>query len=303
MRPSSAFSTPPNPSATGRAAPPSVFASARSHKISLIVPDLSDPNTAVCAHLLAAPIRKLGYHTEIDESGHDPATEDRICQRLTERESDGAIIMTRRAVLDASLLAASSASGPRVLVAFRKVPDFAGDQVVMSAAPALQDMLDALAAAGHRRIALLGGGLEKDPVAEDLAALVRARSGRSGFKLIETPGKEDPLTLWSALPARKRPTALLATTDADAMRCLTRTRATGLEVPRDFSLVTLEGGRLASFAQMSLAGVAMPCERICDQAAMLLLKRINGHPDAPPECVIVPSRFRTGSSLDQAPVD
>jgi len=264
------------------------------YRISLIVPDLSDPNCAAFAHHSAAPIRKLGYHACIEESGRSPSDEERARQRLHERDCDGAILLLRRCQPDSSPMASIPCEGPRVLITMHEIPESNDDQVVLSPEHAMAGLLDDLATRGHKHVALLRDGSEEDPAC---TLFCRMLAERSGICLAPEPATEDALDFWLSMSPPNRPTAIIAGTDAAALRTLARARASGIDVPRQLSVLTLEGGSLAGLAHLPLAGLQTPVEQICGKAAMLLIKRIQGHPEAPPERLKITLKFSTAGSL------
>jgi LacI family transcriptional regulator len=139
-----------------------------------------------------------------------------------------------------------------------------------------------LLAAGHRRIAYLGGFPSEQTGAERLAGYRDA---------METAGVEvDPGLVVNSdytraggyeagrllLAADRRPTAVVAANDLMAIGFMQACDAGSVRIPGDVSVVGMDNTDLATFVKPRLSSVVMREEDIGANAASLLIERILG---------------------------
>lgn len=81
---------------------------------------------------------------------------------------------------------------------------------------------------------------------------------------------------------KPRPSAVIAVNDAMAIGALDRARDLAVRVPRDLSVVGIDGTQTARLPSYNLTTMRQPLERLAATAVELLLDRI-GNPDRPAE--------------------
>jgi DNA-binding LacI/PurR family transcriptional regulator len=99
----------------------------------------------------------------------------------------------------------------------------------------------------------------------------------------------EPAALWSRV-TRREVTAAFCFNDTTASWVQKELRNLNLIVPRDFSLIAVDNMPYASFFDAPLTTFALPGQEIGEQAASLLLRRLNGEA-FPAQWVLLPARF------------
>ncbi|MBB5436234.1 LacI family transcriptional regulator [Nocardiopsis composta] len=135
-----------------------------------------------------------------------------------------------------------------------------------------------LLAAGHRRLAFVGGPLPLGQVADRLSGARRAlqRTGGADLQVVETAaltiaeGRRAAEHI-AALPAGHRPTAVFCANDLLALGVLRQCAALGLRVPEDIALVGYDDIEFAEAAAVPLTSVRQPRRLLGRTAAELLL--------------------------------
>jgi LacI family transcriptional regulator len=132
---------------------------------------------------------------------------------------------------------------------------------------------------GHQRIGFAGGPVSINQVSQRLAgartAVEAAGLPRESLTVLETPRMDvafgraigEQLT---ALPPRRRPTAVFCANDLLALGLLQDTAQRGLSVPEDLAIVGYDDIEFAAAATVPLTSVRQPRARL-GQAAMELL--------------------------------
>ncbi|WP_211373503.1 LacI family DNA-binding transcriptional regulator [Agromyces allii] len=144
---------------------------------------------------------------------------------------------------------------------------------------------------GHRRIAAITG---PEDMMCSLARLDGYRSAMNKAGLAVDPGwvrfgdfavggGRDHARAVLALPAGRRPTAIFAGSDLQALGVLDAAREVGLSVPEDLSIVGYDDITLAPWVSPPLTTVHQPLRRMGEEAARLAI-RLSGepHPESTP---------------------
>lgn len=140
---------------------------------------------------------------------------------------------------------------------------------------------------GHRRFGVISGPqdsfVNRERLAGTLEALVRPRvlalevvEGDYGYET----GAAALDTLFAAM--KPRPSAIIAMNDAMALGALDRARELQVRIPRDLSIVGVDGTTLAQLPVYQLATVRQPLHRMASAAAQSLVARV-AHPLQPVE--------------------
>lgn len=211
---------------------------------------------------------------------------------MRERSADGIILCPARGT-PAEAIARFSRQLPIVLIARYLAGadvDYVGADNELGARRATEHLIEQ----GHRRIAFIGGSndssarldrlrglisiLEKHRIPLDEALMVKTAVTRSGgFTAIQK-------VLTSEVP----PTAVLCYNDVVAFGVMLGLRSCHLEPGRDVAVVGFDDVYEASLWNPSLSTVAATPIQMGQQAANLLLKRIE-EPERPTQQVILPS--------------
>ena len=100
----------------------------------------------------------------------------------------------------------------------------------------------------------------------------------------------------AAMPAETRPQAVLCFNDVIAQGVLFGLRRAGLRVPGDVAIVGFDGLLESQWLDVPLTTVMLPADEMCREALRVLLERIQGGQEAPPQQVIVPARLIVGGT-------
>ncbi|TFD20093.1 LacI family DNA-binding transcriptional regulator [Cryobacterium sp. TMS1-13-1] len=126
-----------------------------------------------------------------------------------------------------------------------------------------EDMLCSLARLSGYRSALEAAGIQFDPALVAIGDFGRESGVARGHEL---------------LAQADRPTAIFASSDLQAIGLYAATRALGLQVPRDLSIVGYDDLPVASWVDPALTTVRQPLVEMAEEATRLVLKlRTNGH--------------------------
>jgi len=157
---------------------------------------------------------------------------------------------------------------------------------------------------GHRRIAHISGlpsaaGRLRLQAYQDT---MRA-AGLGEAILIETGDMTEEGGYRAAvrlLSRAERPTAIFAANDLSCVGALSAAAALGVQVPRELSLVGFGNSSLARLRALWLTSVDGAAHAMGQQAARMLLARID-HPGAPREVALMPPRLEVRGSSGPAP--
>ncbi len=155
-----------------------------------------------------------------------------------------------------------------------------------------------MATEGHRRIALVHGGLEQQKFSfcgerergwrEALAA---ASLPADDSLIIADSGSEESLSRLMGRPLSERPTAFFCITDLDGLRVADQLARAGWRIPEDVSVVGFDDIPDASRSQPPLATVHQPLREIGERCAEMLLAQIAGE-EEPGRKVLLPAAIR-----------
>jgi LacI family transcriptional regulator len=171
------------------------------------------------------------------------------------------------------------------------------DTVGSDMGKALQMAVEHLATLGHTRIALICGP-RGNP-----AAVKRLLSFREAMAAHQLPVSDDAIAYCdfsqaggysateSLLQVRPRPTAIVCGNDLIAFGVLARLRDHSLRIPQDMAVVGIDGIDAAAVTHPPLTTVAKPKFRLGEEAATLLIDRIEGKETGPPQLRLLPTEL------------
>lgn len=253
----------------------------RSGAIGLIVPSVANPFWGAFARHLEAAALSHGYHVLLCNSERDPARERAYVDELWADGLRGIVLCTSLPSLDH--LADKVAQGLS-LVAFDRTTQVGDPDSVVNVS--IDNVVGAqlatrhLVELGHRRIAFVSGSL---------GSINRRERHRGFLEAARTAGlTEAEATTWSggddyadldaaelgraaigellALPARRRPTAVLTINDMAALGACAGIRDAGLTVGEDVSVIGFDDIVLAELTTPALTTVRQPLEEMAKTA-------------------------------------
>ncbi len=206
---------------------------------------------------------------------------------------------------DASVTELDALGGRTVAVAVgRRVPGARVDSVHTAESKGIRQAMDHLVELGHRRILHIDGG--RGPGSAERRRAYRAAMRRHGLEDLarvvtgdhtERSGIETGRALLaerdSGLPL---PTAVLAGNDRCAMGLLMALARSGLEVPRDLSVVGYDDSHLSHLMPIGLTTVRQDAVLMAEHAVRFAVERLEGGRVEPREAVLDPKLVVRGTT-------
>lgn len=246
----------------------------RTHAIGLVVPDAANPFFAEVAQAIERAAAPHGLAVLMGTTADDPAKEAKYLEDLAERRVDGIVLISSRS--DQDLSPATTLAVP--VVAMDRAPDdspistIAFDNVG-GAASATRHLVDhghrtVHLVAGPQDVAVSGRRIDGWQSALDEAGLAAPRPTHTPFTY------EGGRTAARLLFARgEPPTAVVVSSDVQAIGVISATAELGLRVPEDLAVVSVDGTRAAAFANPAITTLSQPIERMARRAVATIVAR------------------------------
>lgn len=265
----------------------------QSQTIGLIVCEITNPFYAELVAGIDAVMDSRGWIAFIGNSAESPMRQERFIARLREQNVDG-IILTAAEGTQPELLGRLRAWGLPCVEALRHVGRQGGDYVGPDYSLGLSMAVQHLVNSGHRRIAYIGGARKTSATRERLAGY---RDGLARLAIEPGPIVSCPATRengWRAirelLAAPAPPTAAICYNDIVGFGVVQGLIEAGRTPGADFGVVGFDNIAEAALSRPALTTVAVQPSQIGEEAATLLLRRIED-PDGRPERIILPPRL------------
>jgi DNA-binding LacI/PurR family transcriptional regulator len=255
--------------------------------IGIIVPDIGNPYAAEVARGIQTVLGTAGYGSflsTVDPSGEN---EHSVLQALYDHRVDGIIVAIRRTTTGVDTLRRLADRHIPIVVIGRLFDHPNVDRVAADDHAGGFAAVQHLAELGHRRIGFIGAtptidsplpryegylaGVREHCLEEDPELMIPPLAGVKSAFTTQHDGYEGMQRL---LSLARPPTAVFARNDYTAMGALRAVRRAGISIPRDISLVGFDDVPLAAFTTPPLTTVKQPIDEQGQEAARLLLKRI-----------------------------
>jgi LacI family transcriptional regulator len=285
----------------------------RTQTIGIVASDIASPFYASVIRGIADTAQERGFGVIVTNSDERLQLEQEAVRLLLEKQVDG-LIVAPSTPHESQHLAAAVESGCPVVQIDRVVRELPADSVTVDNVGAARACVRALTAAGHRRI----GFVAELPFhgEEDLGRLLRPRARLprgpgtmpswqrlSGYLLALRDAGIAPelglirrLGVYSAaaaktavmelLTAHSPPTALFTVDGVMSTGAMEAIVALGLTIPGDLSLVCFDDLDWMQFVGGGITAASQPARTIGNEAANLLLRRIEGGGEPPHHLVI-----------------
>jgi len=261
----------------------------RSKTIGYMLPSMANPVPAAHLNEVERLMQAAGYSLLIGSSQRR-ARDRELVAFFENRRLEGIIVSPNFEYPDRDCPFANTTL-PVVVVERDLGPTF--DSVLMNHATGARQAMEYLLTLGHRRIALFVSGANLAPGREKLRGYKKALSA-AGLPfdrgLVFMPeswleSSRDCMTRMLQLPAP--PTALIALGTQMLSGALHVVRGSGLEVPRDFSIIGIGTEETLGLMYPPATALRYDYQRCAEVAVQLMLDRINGTAGPNPRRVIL----------------
>lgn len=253
------------------------LASKKTTTVGVVIPDIANANFAEVARGIEDIANMYHYNIILCNADKRKDKEIRVINTLLEKQVDGLLFMGG-AVTDEHVQAFNTSNVPIVLCA---TTDEKGviPSVDINHEEAAFDAVNRLISEGHRSIAMISGTLQ-DPA----NGFARYHGYKRALEQAGIPYREDYVRngnykyesgieatqYFLSLP--ERPTAIFAATDEMAIGSIHALQDSGLSVPADVSVISVDNSRMASMIRPLLTTVAQPMYDIGAVSMRLLTK-------------------------------
>ncbi|MEU4211345.1 LacI family DNA-binding transcriptional regulator [Streptomyces sp. NPDC026206] len=274
--------------------------------VGLITPELDNPIFPAFAQVIGQALTRQGYTPVLATQTPGGSTEDELTEMLVDRGVAGILFVS-------GLHADTSADTQRYErlraqgVPFVLINGFSSKVQAPFVSPddraAMGLAVTHLAALGHRRIGLALGPRRYVPVQRKIEGFLLGMKEQLGVagpeaeQLIQHSlfTLEGGQAAASALIARGC-TAVVCASDMMALGAIRAARQSGLEVPRDVSVVGFDDSPLIAFTDPPLTTIRQPVQSMGQAAVGALLEEIGGTPAPHSEFVFLPELVVRGST-------
>jgi LacI family transcriptional regulator len=268
--------------------------------IGFVVDDIANPLHAAVFKAADSTMRERGFSLYLVHTNGRARDEADAIDMLQHGRADG-VIMTINSEQDArTLKRVESLRIPSVLLD-RDLP-FEIDAVLTDHAMGVTQATTYLIELGHRRIALITGGLEIRPGRERVRGFTEAFQKRnlpcpeelirSQSLSIDFGFREASTLLQRAAP----PTAIIAAGNRILVGVLKAVQQRGISIPRDLSLIGCDRTDLALLYPGPITLIDRDIADIGRTAAQLLLERLDGGGERQAQRITFPTRLLLGGS-------
>lgn len=269
--------------------------------IGILLADMANPFTALLAHGIRKVLDARGYTAFICLSENSGLQEQASLRALNEHRVDGVIVATRATSLgNQTLLSLAEEHLPVVQIGDRGIHHPYVDTVTANHWQGGYEATEHLIQLGHRAIGFVGvtlvhgSGLRRFQGYLDAMrqhGLAPREEWMAGPRQDGVPGYSTQMVGYEGirqfLKGRRRPTAVFARNDLTALGVMLGARECGLRIPQELSVVGFDDVPLAAMASPPLTTVFQPIQEQGEQAATLLLNRLQAETHRASETVIL----------------
>jgi DNA-binding LacI/PurR family transcriptional regulator len=270
----------------------------------------SGPLFAPIAEGIREELRNWGYHAVFEVGGLEAGAEYRGIESLVCKGLDGFIVSpsTNHEDEHGPLIQLIRQHLPLVLVD-RQLPGFETDLVATHGELGAEQVVSHLIQLGHRRIGYVGiAGLSTledrlqgyRRVMHDHGLAIEESWVRHHREVAHDCGRREIRELL-ALPASHRPTAVFGATDVLAETIAIVAREMGFEIPRELSVAGFDDVNIDPEHPAWLTTYAQPKHHIGQQAARLLMNRLQ-QPSSRTTVILLEGKLVERASTGPAPV-
>jgi LacI family transcriptional regulator len=267
----------------------------RSHMVSLIIPDITNPYYPVLARGMQDALLAGDYQMFICSADGRKEQEQKFLSDSLERRADG--IAVAAFATTARLLAPALRTSTPIVSIGPTIQHASVDCVRTDDVAGSRDATRYLVDKGYDPIGMIGGPPGMSPSDNRLeghrAALREAgiRFDRRLVALGDFTRAAGARAMEELLSRERQPRAVLCANDLMAIGAMDAVRAAGLRVPRDVALVGYDDMEAAALLTPDLTTVLNPAYEMGHVCGRLLLERMTGMHRGPRREVVVPHRL------------
>jgi LacI family transcriptional regulator len=242
--------------------------------IGIVVPDLGNPFFTGLLKSVQARARQTGHAVLVGDSDEDPAAEAELVRTMA-RQVDG-VLLCSPGIKDSQITELAGITS--LALVNRRVRGIGA--ALMDSAGGMRDIVEHLAALGHRRCAYLNGPRNSWSNRERRRGL-RAAAAQHGVEVTELgpfAPRYDGGVRAADLALAADVTAVIAYNDVMALGVLARLRDRGVDVPGKLSVTGFDDLVFAAISAPALTTVTMPLESAGRSAVDLLLAQSAAEP-------------------------
>jgi len=273
--------------------------------IGCLLTDVTHPLYGQLFHALEERFRKAGYVTLLANSLNRPEREVEILQTFRSRGMDGVVAAPGNERMPAVSEALRQLGMPTVVLDRDMAADL--DRVQFDHGPGMRAVVAHLAQLGHRRLALVLTQSANRPMLRRIdafrAGLAAAGLAPEDGTVLRLPSAMSPAygELSLLLAQRPRPTALIVLGTSILHEALNAIAARRWRIPQDISVVSIGDPDFARSYSPPLSALRVDLDRVAEQASTMLLARLAGGADRPPQTVKVATDYIQRQSCGPVP--
>lgn len=274
--------------------------------IGVMLPTLDNAVFAECWRGIEEAAMAAGYSLMLVTSNYDPARERERIEYLLRHRVDGMVLTVADAADSVVLDQLDRESVPYVLAYNQISMEGAGrgrHSVSVDNRASACEGVNALVAAGHRRIAVISGAFMASDRARQRFAGYEDAMRAHGLPVlapVNLPSHTASNTaqIRALMADDKAPTAFFCTNDLLAIGVISDLKRLGLRVPRDVSVLGYDGIALGTLVEPPLATVVQPNADIGTHAITQLLVRLaNGAASVDGNAMLLPHALRIDGTV------
>ncbi|HXZ14384.1 MAG TPA: LacI family DNA-binding transcriptional regulator [Roseiarcus sp.] len=269
------------------------------HTVGLVICEITNPFYAELAAGVDDVLDLAGWVAFVANTAESSERQRRFIARMREHRVDGILLAPAEGTAPAAI-GELRRQGLPVVQMLRRVGQRSADYVSADFRLGMALAAEHLIHLGHRRIAFIGGGRRVTPARDRIEAFreILPRCGLRVGPIVKCmPTREGGADAIDKLfrTRANAPTAVLCHNDLCALGAMLGLADRGLIPGRDVAVIGFDNIPEASMHRPALTTVAIGAREIGEEAARLLLRRIES-PDGSPERIILPPKLIIRSS-------